>query len=197
VSQPWILIRHGRTAHNRRRLMSGQDDVPLDYHGRWQAIRAGLALRSASPPPLLLCSDLPRARQSAAAIAVAAGWPGTAAWALHPALRERDLGRWHGCSYDALRAAGHTERLIRWRTRPPGGESLAALARRLFAHLSPLPDQPGIIVAHAGPIRVLLGLAQGLPRDRIGILRVPQATPLRLVLPPGGWSTVQAGISRS
>lgn len=192
----WILIRHGSTASSRRRLMSGQDDVGLDYEGRWQAVRAGLSLRGRPPPPLLLCSDLVRARQSAAAIASAAGWPPSAGWHRHPALRERELGRWQGRSYDALRASGETERLIRWRTRPPGGESLAALARRLLAYLAQLPEQHGLIVAHAGPIRVLQGLALGLPREQIGTQRIPHATPLSLQLPPGGWAAVAAGVSR-
>ncbi len=198
LGTPWLLVRHGRTERNARRLMSGQDDGPLDYEGRWQAVGAGLALRGGSPPPLLLCSDLVRARQTAAAIAGAAGWPppGTDAWTVHPALRERDLGTWQGRSYDALRAAGLTRRLTGWRTRPPGGESLAAMSRRLLDFLATQPDQPGLIVAHAGPIRVLLGLAHGVERDAIGTLRVPSATPIAVQLPPGGWAALATSLSR-
>ena len=190
----WLLIRHGRTACNARRRLSGQDDEPLDYVGRWQAIRAGLGLRGAQPPPLLLCSDQLRAHQSAGALAQAAGWPGidSHAWLTHPALRERHLGRWQGRSYDRLRNAGLTQQLVRWRLAPPDGESLCELAARLLGYLAQLPNEPGLMVTHAGPIRVLQGLAQGVPLDDLGVIRVPQAHIIRLELPPGGW----AGLAR-
>jgi broad specificity phosphatase PhoE len=186
----WILIRHGRTAHNAQRRLCGQEERHLDYEGRWQAIAAGLALRGRSPPPLLLCSDLQRATQSAGALAAAAGWPSPSgeAWTAHPALRERSMGRWEGRSYDRLRAEGSTAPLTDWQGAPPGGESLAALAARLRALLSPLPDHDGLIVSHAGPIRVLQGLAQGLPLDEIGRIRVANGSALALSLPPGGWA---------
>ena len=190
----WLLIRHGRTGSNARRLLSGQDDEPLDYVGRWQAIRAGLGLRGTISPPLLLCSDQLRARQSAGALAQAAGWPDidSDAWHIHPALRERHLGRWQGRSYDRLRSAGLTQRLVRWRQAPPDGESLSELAARLVGYLAQLPNEPGLMVTHAGPIRVLQGLAQGVPVDELGVIRVSQARIIRLELPPGGW----AGLAR-
>ncbi len=197
MSTRWLLVRHGRTERNQQRILSGQDDVELDYEGRWQAVRLGLTLRAESPPPLLLCSDLRRARQSASAIAQAAGWPPLSggAWTVHPALRERSLGQWQGASYDALRSRGDTERLIRWSRRPPGGESLRGLARRVLGYLTQLPNEPGLLVAHAGPIRVLWGLAHGLRREEIGVLRIPQEHALELDLPPGGWAALARRIT--
>jgi broad specificity phosphatase PhoE len=195
----WLLIRHGRTEANRRRLLSGQDNQGLDYEGRWQMIRAGSNLRGSPPPPLLLHSDQPRARQSAAALAVAAGWPtpNGGAWTSSPALRERDLGLWQGRDYDALRASGESRELIGWRRAPPQGESLADLAHRSLRVLAQLPDEPGLIVAHAGTIRVLLGLARETPLEDIGVLRLPQASPIGISLPTGGWRTVLDGLSAS
>ncbi|MCH7523280.1 MAG: histidine phosphatase family protein, partial [Chloroflexi bacterium] len=38
------LVRHGETESNRRGLALGQDDVPLNEHGLWQAERVGRAL---------------------------------------------------------------------------------------------------------------------------------------------------------
>lgn len=193
----WLLLRHGRTTRNAQRRVSGQDEAYLDYTGRWQAVAAGLALRGTPPPPLLLCSDLLRARQSAAAAAIAAGWPalGVAPWTIHPALRERRLGSWQGRSYDELRRTGEARTLVSWHLAPPGGESLADLAARLLGFLAQLPNQPGLIVAHAGPLRVLTGLASGLSPDEIGTLRIPHAIPMELKLPPGGWASLAEDIS--
>ncbi len=97
--------------------------------------------------------------------------------------------------YDALRSRGDTERLIRWSRRPPGGESLRGLARRVLGYLTQLPNEPGLLVAHAGPIRVLWGLAHGLRREEIGVLRIPQEHALELDLPPGGWAALARRIT--
>jgi broad specificity phosphatase PhoE len=197
MGSTWILIRHGRTERNRRRLLCGQDDVPLDYEGRWQAIRLGLTLRGQAPPPLLLCSDQARAIETAAALASAAGWPlpSQGGWQLEPELRERALGQWEGRSYEELRRTDQSARLIGWSDRPPGGESLRGLARRLLASLARLPEGPGLLVSHAGPIRVLVGLAENLPLDRIGTQHIPHASPIPVALPPGGWRTLIGRIS--
>ena len=193
-----LLLRHGQTEANQARRLSGQAPDQLSYEGRWQAIRAGVELRGQPRPDLLLCSDLGRARQTAAALAAAAGWPlpgelgpdRAPRWVLSPALRERDLGEWQGRSYDELKAQGLTERLIRWEQAPPGGESLAQLCDRVLGFLAQLPPSPCVIVSHAGPLRVLLGLQRGLERQHIGPLKVPNATPLRVELPARGWAAL-------
>ncbi len=191
----WILLRHGRTARNAQRLLDGQGLTPLDYEGRWQAVMAGLRLGGSSPPPLLLCSDLLRAKQTAAALSAAAGWSAT--WVFHPALRERHLGRWQGRSYDAVRRSGRGRQLVGWQDSPPEGESLELLALRLLDFLAPMPDRSGIIVAHAGPLRVLRGLALGLPLDSIGFQKIPYASPMELTLPQGGWAALSPRLNRS
>ncbi len=194
----WTLIRHGRTSLTRRRLLSGQDAEPLDYDGRWQMIQLGLTLRGSPPPPLLLCSDQARALQSAAGLAVAAGWPdlGSGAWTVSAALRERELGRWQGRAYDQLRDSGDSRELIGWASAPPRGESLASLAARCLGMVAQLPDEPGVIVAHAGPIRVLAGLAQGLELGAIGTTRVQPAERVTVTLPPGGWAVLLPRLTR-
>ncbi len=193
-----ILLRHGRTEANRARRLSGQAPDQLSYEGRWQAVQAGLSLRGDACPALLLCSDLARARQTASALAAAAGWPlpgqlgpdGAPRWVITPALRERDLGEWQGRSYDALKAQGLTERLIRWELAPPGGESLARVCDRVLGFLGGLPAKPTLIVSHAGPLRMLLGLLGGHDRAAIGTMRVANAVPQAVDLPARGWGSL-------
>lgn len=190
----WLLIRHGRTASNQRRVLGGPRHEPLNAEGRWQAIAAGKGLRRTPAPPLLLGSTALRVRQTAAAISAMAGWPPphAAAWNLHPALDERDLGAWFGCSYDDLRASGAMAALLRWDEAPPGGgESLAQLTDRVLGLLATLPDLPGVIVGHAGSLRVLQGLAGGVPLDALGTIKVANAVPVAVQLPPGGWAALR------
>ncbi len=141
--------------------------------------------------------------QTAHALTAAAGWPrpgdhgpdGTPRWIVSSALRERNLGDWQGRSYDRLKSKGLTQPLVRWDQAPLGGESLADLAQRLLDFLSGLPSRPTLLVSHAGPIRVLLGLHDGLDRAGIGTLRVPNASPIRVEMPARGWGSL--GIPRS
>ena len=78
-------------------------------------------------------SPQPRARQTADAIALGAGLSSEIACNLN----ELDMGEWTGRSFAEL------ERDPRWRawnerrasSRPPGGESMAAIRRRMLGHL--------------------------------------------------------------
>lgn len=179
-STHWLLLRHGETEANRRRLLAGDGESPLTYRGRWQAIAAGLALRG-RPAPRLLSSDLGRAHQTAAALVVAAGWQGRHCLA-SAALRERDMGLWQGSPYERARPTGL---LVSWNHGPPGGESLRDVAHRVIAFLASLPEEDTLLVAHAGPIRVLHGLLGGVALEEIGTLKVPNAVPLAVEVAPG------------
>ncbi len=190
----WTLIRHGLSFANQRRRLSGWQPSELSYEGRWQAIRAGQSLGWLQPAQLL-CSDLPRARQTACALAASAGWAlpsrhpeRSPLWTFHRALRERDLGELQGRAYDELRDAGAMEPLISWSGSPPGGESLAQLALRVVGFLAGQPDADTLIVSHAGPLRVLSGLLHHQPREQIGELRVPNAQAESFDLQPGRWA---------
>lgn len=136
-----LLIRHGETALNASRTLQPAD-TPLSERGRAQA--RALALRVVGQRIAgIVSSDLPRALQTAQAIAAATGLP-VATSAL---LQERNFGDWRGLphasfGFDPLAHAGA----------PPGGESHAAFARRVaraFAHI--------VDVQHAvgGPLVVL------------------------------------------
>lgn len=161
-----LLIRHGETALNAARVLQ-PPDTPLSERGMAQAAALGHRLR-AEPIAAVWSSDLPRAWQTAAAIA--AGRPIRP----EPLLQERNFGDWRGRPYDSLPfdplAADEA---------PPGGESGAAFDARIAqAWTGALAAAAGLggtlaLVTHGLVIRRLLEavvpLAPGLaPPARIG-----------------------------
>jgi broad specificity phosphatase PhoE len=96
-------------------------DTPLSPRGLRQAEAAAQRL-AALKPVALLSSDLPRARQTAEAVAAATGLP----IAFEPLLQERNFGALRGRPHDSLGfdPMSMTEA-------PPEGESLAAFWERV------------------------------------------------------------------
>ncbi len=152
-----LLIRHGETALNAARMLQPAE-TPLSERGLAQA--RALALRMSGAGSVgdsggqriagIVSSDLPRALQTAQAIAAATGLPvATSAW-----LQERNFGGWRGLphasfGFDPLAHAGA----------PPGGESHAAFALRAalaFAHVLDVQRALGgplVVVTHGLVLR--------------------------------------------
>jgi len=161
-----LLIRHAATAWTVQGRFQGQTDIPLSPHGRRQA--AALAQRlMAETLHMLYASDLQRARETAQAIA--------APHALHvhaePRLREIAFGRWEGLTYAEIQQQD-AQTLIAWEcdqlhSAPPGGETLLQMTQRVRAAYATIlaagQDKTVGLVAHGGPIQLLLCLALGLP----------------------------------
>ena len=114
-----LLIRHGETALNAARVLQPAG-TPLSPVGLQQARAVAQRLRD-SGAAALLSSDLPRALQTAQAIAEATGLPLRTSALLH----ERNFGDWRGQPYDTLGFDPLREDLV-----PPAGESQADLERR-------------------------------------------------------------------
>lgn len=196
----WVFLRHGESTANRARQLSGWEDVALTALGRSQARDAGRALWAEGLCfDRVLSSDLVRAHDTAtlaleAYVAHGGGPPPPIE--LDGRLRERNMGRYQGASYDAMREAGIMARMITWAQRPPGGESHADLARRvvgaLAAHEAAGVSGSVLFVAHGGVIRTLLGLLDGEPRAEIGKTHVANATPLRRAVGDGAWQALFA-----
>jgi broad specificity phosphatase PhoE len=99
-----------------------------------------------------------------------------------PQLRERDMGHWAKRPRKSLARQKH--RLLSWTDAPDSAESQVQVARRSLAFLATLPVADTLVVAHGGVIRVVTGLLDGVPVDRIGELRVRNCEVLvRHVLP--------------
>ncbi|HEV2774305.1 MAG TPA: histidine phosphatase family protein [Solirubrobacteraceae bacterium] len=173
------LVRHGQTVSSARHAYSGRSDIPLTDAGREQASAAARQLADAGVDAVL-SSPLIRARDTAQAIADAAGAPLT----VDERLTEVDYGPFEG-----LDRAGASERtgaaFDAWRADPfgapvPGMEPLsdaldrarAATADALAAHEHP------VIVGHQGILRlVLVALGQIAPEDYFAT-RLREAQPV-------------------
>ncbi|MFQ6019590.1 MAG: histidine phosphatase family protein, partial [Dehalococcoidia bacterium] len=94
-----ILVRHGETDANARRLALGRADVPLNARGRWQARRLAQALRR-QPIAAVYSSPLARALDTARPIADGHGLTVVA----EPGLIEMDIGEAEGLSFAEVRA---------------------------------------------------------------------------------------------
>jgi broad specificity phosphatase PhoE len=162
------LVRHGESTWNTQGLTQGHNDqAELTARGKRQA--AEIAERFAGlPVRAIYASDLRRAQQTAAPLAVAAGVPVV----LDARLRERSLGVLEGTP-----AAGNGPSvtgvdleaglLADPDTRPGGGESVRDLYRRAAAFCEFLvslggSDPPQTPPAHGGASRPPVPPAGGL-----------------------------------
>jgi alpha-ribazole phosphatase len=170
-----LLARHGETAWNAERRFQGHADVALSETGRAQASSLAETLRGRSIDTVY-ASDLCRAVETAE---IAVGTLGLKIQ-LEPAWRELSFGRWEGMTYDEIER-DYPLQLQAWladrrQVAPPGGESLAQLNVRVQTVLQFLKrshlDQTVLIVAHGGPVQVLLATALGLPCESFWQFRI-------------------------
>lgn len=163
-----LLVRHGETALNQERRWQGQHDASLTPRG--QAEAQALAERIAAAHPVALySSDLPRARETAAAI--------TRLTALEPALdarwREVDVGEWLGLTPAEVELR-HPEGYARWLAGGTGweqGESYVEMAARSLAAARDVASaragatRPVVCVTHGGVIRAIVMHVLGMPPE--------------------------------
>jgi broad specificity phosphatase PhoE len=183
-----IFVRHGRTPNNAQALLQGQEDSPLDGVGRLQARRAGELIRRSWSVDEVVTSALTRTRQTAAEAGLD-GYPSS----VDDRWGEIDFG-----AYDRRRIAEVVHHMSeRWAAdieyRPPGGESMGSLFRRVSEACEELlhhhPDRTVVVVSHATPIKAaavwaLGGSAPMILRLRISLcsITVVERTPMGLLL---------------
>ena len=163
-----LLVRHGETDWNAARRIQGSTDIPLNDTGRGQARDAATALRGVlndeygSAEPVVVSSDLSRARETAQIIADELG---VAHSGIYPALRERAYGQAEGLEVEEFFA-----RWGPWHTAEvPGAETRADLRDRALRALRSVTrdvrrrtapaSTPIIVVSHGALIREVLGHA--------------------------------------
>ncbi|MGI4812953.1 MAG: histidine phosphatase family protein [Janthinobacterium lividum] len=158
----FILVRHGETEWNRVQRIQGHLDIALSVEGVEQARRLGrrFAERGAAAARIdqIYCSDLTRARQTAAPTAAALALPVQ----YTEALRERCYGEFEG--FDSAQVAERwPEGYTRWQGRDPdftaaGGETPRAFHARILALLNQLavrhPGERVVCVTHGGVLDV-------------------------------------------
>ncbi len=136
----------------------GKTDIALTPTGIRQAKAVARALMSYHPNRLYT-STLRRAKETGREIERRLKLR-----AIHDArLNELDFGDWEGENYRHLAEEAGSE-FKKWRegrlTQPPGGESVAALSRRVSQFFKEIlrrhTDETIAVVSHGGPIKVFL-----------------------------------------
>jgi broad specificity phosphatase PhoE len=189
-----LLIRHGETDDNHRRVFQGQGGRGLNARGREQAtLLAARFARVGLRASALYCSDLERAQETADLLAGALKLRPLA----DPALREVHVGTWQGLGYEEI-AASFPEDWEAWRRgvdfRRGGGETFAELGDRVAAALDGIAaahvGETVVVVSHGAAIKVFVGRVLGL--DAVGLrrYRVASNTGVTLVEREGGVDTL-------
>jgi 2,3-bisphosphoglycerate-dependent phosphoglycerate mutase len=199
------LIRHGESSWNVRGLAQGQDDQARLTDRGWRQAWGVVGQLSGRPIRALYSSDLHRAMETAAPLAAVLGL----AVNRDARLRERGLGAAEGTATATLSPAVSglgANRVLDPDARPPGGESVRELYRRVAEFTDDLTARrPGAagdtgaageaeevaIIAHGGTLRVLDAYRRGIPVEQMAwpplangrILRSPAAQSAHLTHP--------------
>jgi broad specificity phosphatase PhoE len=162
----FCLVRHGQTDWNLEGRFQGQSDLPLNQAGRAEVQSLARQL-SGQAFAAIFTSDLMRARETAEIIAESLGLPVTP----EPRLREINQGEWEGQFVEAIKA--RSAELWDQRTidpanfHPPGGESVAEVARRTEAAISNIahlyPAGSVLIISHGLALATIICRERGIP----------------------------------
>lgn len=161
-----VVIRHGQSEWNERRLIQGQNNESrLTSSGREEALRAANELHALGLE-LIVTSDLARAVETAQIIASVLGL----GVEIDTDLRERSYGVIEGGSLDEVTPdlGGITDGVVTNEdASPEGGESLRALRERagrfLRASIVRWPEERLLVVTHGGTVRALRSYAERTP----------------------------------
>jgi len=162
----FCLIRHGQTDWNLEGRYQGRSDVPLNENGHAQAKALAGQLQGQSFAAIY-SSDLARACQTAQPIADVLNLTVQ----IEPRLREINQGEWEGQLVEnikALYADLWAQRTIDPASvRPPGGETVAEVAARVYAALNDIlrrhPLGSILIVSHGLSLATIICRVRDIP----------------------------------
>ncbi len=181
-----LLIRHGRTAANEKRLYCGATDLPLSENGRAELLT--VKRRGILPAPdgfRAVTSGMKRCEETLMLLY------GPLPHEQLPGLREMNFGAFEMRSYEELKdtpdyqawISGDNEQNL-----TPGGESGAQMAARVKKTFDALlaDRQDLLLVAHGGVIALILSwLFPEIPKNRYEWQPQPGGAVL-CTLPEGG-----------
>ena len=174
----WYFVRHGQTDWNATDRIQGQEDAPLNDHGRGQARANGerfATLWRHDEPPHMVVSPLSRTRETADIFREAAGLAG--GYETDERLKEIHFGDWQRRTlvdvWHETPDPVEERKRDKWNFVVPGGESYALLATRAAPVLDTLPER-AIIVCHGGTMRTFIRGLTGLPEAEAAELTIPQ-----------------------
>ncbi|MEB3198577.1 MAG: histidine phosphatase family protein [Candidatus Sericytochromatia bacterium] len=177
-----FLIRHAPIEAAYRGRIVGRLDVAAELPAA-----AAVGAMPWGPEARWLVSPARRARETA-------GWLGATRWVEEADLWEQSHGDWEGRTWaDVLasdpEAAAYLEAFDR--RRPPGGEHLGDVRRRVTRAIArataAFPAEDLVVVCHAGPIRCLVASALGVRTRRAAFLDVEPLSLSTLTATPGGY----------
>jgi broad specificity phosphatase PhoE/ribonuclease HI len=164
-----LLVRHGETELSGKRF-SGRGDAPLSARGEEQAAAVAKRLSTVEGVAAVVASPLRRTRSTAAVVGGMLGLDVE----VDDDLVETDFGRWDGLTFAEVKqrwAAEHAAWMQDTSVAPPGGESVAAVARRVRRArdriLAAYPGRTVVVVSHVTPIKLLLCSALGAPTGAV------------------------------
>ena len=161
MSRQLILVRHGQTLDNVAGIAQGWNDSALSEVGQEQVQRLASRL-AALKPTAIYSSPLGRALATAQAISAATGLPITQL----EDLREMSYGGWEGRSFLDVRREDEAT-YQRWihdgEASCPGGESHAAVRRRMERALGQINSERPVVVTHGTAIRIAVTALLGVP----------------------------------
>jgi alpha-ribazole phosphatase len=157
-----LLVRHGETEYNQQWRYQGRSDIGLNRVGLRQAESLRQRL-SREPFDVIYTSNLRRAADTASIIARGRGLR----VAPRENLAELDFGRFEGLTHDEIVKSYPDWEPSNSSFADYGGESLEQLGQRIKAFEKELrSDNPAdtdiLIIAHSGPLRVLLCALLGM-----------------------------------
>ncbi|MFI9232345.1 bifunctional RNase H/acid phosphatase [Streptomyces rimosus] len=167
-----VLLRHGETALTPQKRFSGSGgcDPELSPAGQRQAEAVAAALAARGTVQAVVSSPLKRCRQTAETVAARLGLDVR----VDEGLRETDFGAWEGLTFAEVQER-YPQDLAAWlgsaKAAPTGGESFAAVARRVAVSrdklLARYAGRTVLLVTHVTPVKTLVRLALGAPPESL------------------------------
>jgi probable phosphoglycerate mutase len=165
------IARHGETDWNKRGVLQGWLDVPINARGRTQAQQMAADL-AAADFQAIWSSPLARARETAEIIATALRLP---APTCHEGLREKHFGAIQGIPKNELaeQDPGLLEQILRRNpaTHFVGGETMDETAERVLEAVQTIGLHHGgarvLVVTHGWVMDVVSRHVNGLPRHAV------------------------------
>lgn len=180
----FLLLRHAAHDNVGGFLAGRMPGIPLGEAGRAQAGRLAQRLKG-ERIAALYCSPRERTRQTAEAIAAAAGLESPC---VLEAIDEIDFGHWSGCTFAELASddAWRDWNVRRSAATTAGGESFADVARRIVGAIDDLARRHSGatvgLVSHADVIKAAVLHHLGLSGDDWWRIEVSPASVTRLLV---------------
>lgn len=165
------IIRHGETDWNKRGILQGWLDVPINAQGREQAQQMALGLYEAGID-VVWSSPLARALETAKIVATTLQIPQPS---VNDGLKERNFGAIQGIPKDELAELNPAQLEQILRRNPAaqfvGGESMDEFADRVLGAISSIGKcnlgKRVLLVTHGWVLDVVTRHVSGFPRDAV------------------------------